>query len=262
MTDIVKINIVNGKPSVTSLKVAEVFGKEHFHVLRDIQNVIDKCPESFAASNFGCSSYLSEQNKEMPMYVLSKDGMMILTMGYTTPEAMRIKEAYITRFNEMEEELRKSRPVLPDFTSPLEAAEAWIVAERARIAEQARADYYQKTKAEIGSRREATAMATASVAIRKVDRLEDELGRGKRYKAVKAIPWLLDMFESTKGMYSVVGKALKRMSVDLGYNVEKIPCTEYPDGVNAYHVDIIDALFGELRDNPGMLSLYRRDKAA
>jgi len=35
--------------------VAEVFGKEHFHVLRDIQNL--ECPQDFRKSNFGCTSY-------------------------------------------------------------------------------------------------------------------------------------------------------------------------------------------------------------
>ena len=84
-------------------------------------------------------------------------------MGYTGEKAMAFKIAYIARFNEMEEQLRTTSPLLPNFRDPIAAAEAWIVAERARLAEQARADYYQRTKAEIGSRREATAMNTASV---------------------------------------------------------------------------------------------------
>ena len=123
-------------------------------------------------------------------------------------------------------------------------------------------DFYKRTKAEIGSRREATAMATASVAVRKVNALEDELGRGKRYKAVKAIPWLLEDFLPAKGMYSVVGKALKRLSADLGYAVEKIATPEFPDGVNAYHEDVIAAFRSELAHNPGMLDRYRKRDAA
>lgn len=120
-------------------------------------------------------------------------------------------------------------------------------------------DHAIRTKAEIGSRREATAMATASVAVRRVDALENELGRGKRYRQVKAIPWLQDVFLPSKGMYSAVGKALKRLSNDLGYRIEKIPSVEFPDGINAYHVDVVAALYGELNDNPGMLDRYRID---
>lgn len=133
--------------------------------------------------------------------------------------------------------------------------------EQRQLAE-AQRDEAIRTKAEIGSRREATAMATASVAVRKINALEDELGRGKRYKSVKAIPWLLKEFIESRGMYSVVGKALKRMSTDLGYSIEKIATPEYPEGINAYHVDVISAFRCELAQNPGMLDRYRKRRAA
>ena len=153
----VSTRTINGKEvlAVTSLQVAEHFGKEHKHVLRDIRIILEADEDGFSESNFGLSSYLTEQNKEMPMYVMSKDGFVLLVMGYTGPEAMRMKKAYIARFNEMEEQLRAASPLLPNFRDPIAAAEAWIVAERARLAEQARADYYQRTKAQIGIRREA-----------------------------------------------------------------------------------------------------------
>ena len=109
---------INGREvlAVTSIQVAEHFGKEHFHVMRDIKNTVDKCSESFNASNFGLVEYTDAKGEKRPMYVLSKDGFMMVTMGYTTPEAMRIKEFYISRFNEMEQELVKktaSAPVVP-----------------------------------------------------------------------------------------------------------------------------------------------------
>lgn len=96
--------------------------------MRDIKNTVDKCSESFNASNFGLVEYTDAKGEKRPMYVLSKDGFMMVTMGYTTPEAMRIKEAYIARFNDMEEQLRTTSPLLPNFRDPIAAAEAWIVA--------------------------------------------------------------------------------------------------------------------------------------
>lgn len=36
---------------------------------------------------------------------------------------------------------------------------------------------------------------------------------------------------------------------------------EYPDGINAYHVDVIAAFRSELAQNPGMLWKYRRNAA-
>lgn len=67
---------IGGKdvPAVTSLQIAENFGKEHFHVMRDIRAILEADEDGFGASNFGLSSYLTEQNKEMPMYIMSKDG--------------------------------------------------------------------------------------------------------------------------------------------------------------------------------------------
>ena len=139
MNELIQIEVVNGKPSVTSLQIAEHFGKEHFHVMRDIRAILEADEDGFGASNFGLSSYLTEQNKEMPMYVMSKDGFVLLVMGYNGPEAMRMKKTYIARFNEMEEQLRSSSPALPNFADPVEAARAWAdKEEQRRLEEQAK----------------------------------------------------------------------------------------------------------------------------
>lgn len=70
--------------AVTSLQVAERFGKEHKHVLRDIRIILEADEDGFSESNFGLSSYLTEQNKEMPMYVMSKDAFTLLTRSLTS----------------------------------------------------------------------------------------------------------------------------------------------------------------------------------
>lgn len=260
----ISLKEINGKevPAVTSQQVADSFGKRHDNVLRDIRETIAKCSESFTALNFEFSEYADSTGRKLPMYLLSKDGLMMVTMGYTTPEAMAVKESYINRFNKMEKQLRNSVPGLPNFQNPALAARAWAEQFEQRQIAEAQRDEAIRTKSWINNKKTATAMATASVAVRKAAALEDELGRGKRYKTVKAIPWLLDEFMPSKGMYSVVGKALKRLSADLEYAVEKIATPEFPEGVNAYHVDVIAAFRAELAQNPGMLDRYRRRDAA
>lgn len=89
----------------TSLKIAEKFGKEHAHVLRDIRDM--ECSDTFRESNFGLSSYKSAQGKTLPMYEVTRDGFTILAMGYTGKEAMKFKEDYINAFNAMENELKR-----------------------------------------------------------------------------------------------------------------------------------------------------------
>ena len=85
---------------VSSLDVAETFGKEHFHVLRDIREL--GCSEEFRQSNFGLTSYYDSQGKKRDMYIMTRDGFTMLVMGYTGELAMRFKEAYIKQFNAME----------------------------------------------------------------------------------------------------------------------------------------------------------------
>lgn len=129
------LHTLNGKtvPAVTSLQVAEAFGKRHDNVIRDIRNTLDKCSESFAVLNFEGSTFKDGTGRKLPCYLLSKDGLLMVTMGYTTPDAMRVKEAYIQRFNEMEAELARRERIpadptalgLPDFRDPVEAAQAW-----------------------------------------------------------------------------------------------------------------------------------------
>ncbi len=95
----------NGTARVDSLFVAEFFEKEHRIVLRDIRRLLT--PESglstdFGVHNFVQSSYSNNQNKKQPCYCMTRDGFTILAMGYNGPKAMKFKEVYIQRFNEME----------------------------------------------------------------------------------------------------------------------------------------------------------------
>lgn len=57
------------------------------------------------------------------MYLMTKDGFTMVAMAYTTPEAMRFKEAYIAEFNRMEAELQRgTQQSLPEFPAKIEAA--------------------------------------------------------------------------------------------------------------------------------------------
>ena len=102
---LVEIRIVNKEEVtvITSLDVAETFGKEHKRVLQDIREL--RCSEEFGKHNFVPSSYTSVQNKELPMYYITRDGFTLLAMGYNGEKAMQFKEAYIRQFNEMEKAL-------------------------------------------------------------------------------------------------------------------------------------------------------------
>ena len=101
------VTTIDGKQAVVSSRdVADVFDKRHHHVLRDIEEVIDKASEVFGKTNFGLSSYKSGTRKYKE-YLLAKDGLVMVVMGYTSEKAMQFKEAYINQFNRMEKLIRE-----------------------------------------------------------------------------------------------------------------------------------------------------------
>lgn len=90
--------------AVTSLDVAETFGKAHDKVMRDIREL--GCSAEFNAANFGDISYVDTKNRKQKAFVMTRDGFTLLVMGYTGELAMKFKEAYIKQFNAMEKALR------------------------------------------------------------------------------------------------------------------------------------------------------------
>jgi anti-repressor protein len=111
----------NGNAITTSLRVAEIFEREHRNILRDVQNL--SCSQNFRELNFALSSYTSSQNKKLPMYYMTKDGFSFLVMGYTGTKAGAFKEAFINAFNKIEEALKVKAPAIPSsFAEALELA--------------------------------------------------------------------------------------------------------------------------------------------
>lgn len=92
------------RAAVTSLDVAETFGKAHDKVMRDIREL--GCSPEFNAANFGDISYMDSMHRKQKAYVMTRDGFTLLVMGYTGDLAMRFKEAYIKQFNAMEAALQ------------------------------------------------------------------------------------------------------------------------------------------------------------
>lgn len=108
---------------VDSRKVAEVFGKQHKHVLRDIEHINQSksgLTEEFRRTNFEPITYKDQQGRKQPAYLMTREGFVMLVMGYTGKKAMGFKEAFLRRFCEMEQhiqalqELKDKHPMLMD----------------------------------------------------------------------------------------------------------------------------------------------------
>ncbi|MDI3257680.1 MAG: Rha family transcriptional regulator [Kyrpidia sp.] len=96
--------VKHGRPVVSSRDVARVFGKRHDNVLRDIEKL--DCSEEFHLLNFEEVKYRDAKGELRPEYLMTRDGFTFLVMGYTGKKAAAFKEAYIRRFNEMEQQLK------------------------------------------------------------------------------------------------------------------------------------------------------------
>ena len=100
--------IIDNEPTTSSLKIAEYFGKLHFHILEKIKKL--ECSQEFTDTNFRVSYYQDESGKSNLMYNLTKDGFVFLTMGFTGKRASQFKESYILEFNRMANSLTTTQP--------------------------------------------------------------------------------------------------------------------------------------------------------
>ena len=94
------------KETMTSLEIAELTGKQHQHVMRDVRALLD---QGVDASNFGLTSYTDKSNRQSPCYMLTKKGCLILASGY---DAL-LREKIINRWEELETKERTGGFVVP-----------------------------------------------------------------------------------------------------------------------------------------------------
>lgn len=148
-------------------------------------------------------------------YGISLDMAKELAMVERNEQGKKVRQYFIAI-----ERRAKHGISLPDFSDPVAAARAWADQREAR-------QLAERTKAEIGNRREATAMATASTAVRKANRLEQELDRAQSYATVKRMQMIYHG-------QSFNWRHLKQTGIEMG--IESIDIFDANYGtVKAYH---------------------------
>lgn len=93
-----------------TFKVALAFKRGHKDILRKTRAVIKSCSPQFAERNFTlCHENNDLQNgKPQPFYKMTRDGWMMIVMGFTGAEAIRLKEAFIAAFNWMADVIKNN----------------------------------------------------------------------------------------------------------------------------------------------------------
>lgn len=108
----------NKQAMTTSLRVAEVFGKDHKNVIQSIENL---AAEKSAAKFFAEATYYN-RGKQYPMYYMNRDGFTLLAMGFTGKKALQFKIQYIQAFNSMETQIRTGYAIPGSYAEALKLA--------------------------------------------------------------------------------------------------------------------------------------------
>lgn len=173
----------------------------------ELEGELGRC-ETFAAYRTGTP---------MAGYYLTLDQCLLVGMR----ESKAVRRKVRDKIKALEAEKKQTAPTLPG--TYIEALQALLESEKQK-------ELAIATKAEIGSRREATAMNTASQATKKVSKLEKELDVSKQYCTVKRMSML-----NHGQTYN--WRKLKSAGQDLG--IESIDVFDANYGtVKAYHADV------------------------
>lgn len=111
--------LIPNQKGMTSLQIAEVTGKRHDAILRDIRNLLK---QGVAAHNFVETSYTDKSNRQSPCFNLTPKGCLILASGYDAV----LRERIINRLEYLENE----KKVIKTPQTYLEALEALVASEK------------------------------------------------------------------------------------------------------------------------------------
>ena len=103
--------------TMSSREIAELTGKEHKHIIRDIRTIIEQLKDGPNLDHEEFQS-LTDNRGYTSEYLLTKNQTLLLMTGYNIP----LRQKLINRWQELE---NANKPTLPDFTNPAEAARAW-----------------------------------------------------------------------------------------------------------------------------------------
>lgn len=221
-TNLPALKVESGEVLANSRDVANIFGKRHDHVLRDIDQVL----ETQGSPDLGNRSWFkvveafdSKANRNIRSFDMTKDGFTLLVMGYTGPKAMQFKVAYINEFNRMEAELRK--PVVEaDTKDPVTAImQAMIIVRRDQLALEKRMD---ANEARLAVVERALPGPTTHMTVLAYFR-----AKGIRLSKEDAI---------------AMGRRCSRQAEREGVAVIKVEDPRYGE-VNSYPIDILDTVF-------------------
>ena len=179
------------------------------------------------AAKFIASSFYQGNGSaklERQIYVFPKREACLMAMSYS----YELQAQVFDRMTAMEQHIAAQN--LPSYAidDPIERAKKWIEEEKQKQLAIQERDHAIATKAEIGSRREATAMGRLSAKVKEVESLKVQLDKSLDFASIKAI-------EIATGR-KFGWHALKKWSKSNSSEIKTIPDPNFGE-VKTYHKD-------------------------
>lgn len=208
------------KQTMSSREIAELVESRHDNVKRSMETLRDKGIISFTQSEE--TSHDGAGARPIAIYMVNKRDSYIIVAQLSPEFTARL----VDRWQELESQAQRFDPASLTRIDILKLA---MESEEGRIKAEAERDHAIATKAQIGSKREATAMATAAKATREVSRLMERLGFNAKHATIKAVE-----------------SATKRSFGPQGWR----PLAAWCKAHGACAVDVPDPLYGTVKSWP------------
>ena len=235
------LSIVDNTVTMTSLELVDYINSERGEGEAELThaNFLAKVPKVLGEGGLiqFQDTYIHPQNGQTyPCYRFPKREACLMAMSYSYDLQAKV-------FDRMTALEAKTAPALPNYAEALRQLADKLEENQTLAIER---DHAIKTKAQIGSKREATAMATAATAKREAAKLKDQLGFSARHATI------LQVEDAAGGDFDFL--PLRRWCKANEVIAESVPDKRYPTGVKAwpaaawmavYGVDLVE-LFGEV----------------
>lgn len=113
MNNLIKVGeTINAKETMSSLQIAELTGKQHSNVMRDIRNILEQLEEKHKFNfelMFKITKLGNNAERKDPYYLLTKKDSLLLASGYDA----NLRAKIINRWEELEKEKRFGNFVIP-----------------------------------------------------------------------------------------------------------------------------------------------------
>ena len=240
--------ILNKPVTMSSREIAELCNKRHFHVMRDIRDILGEA--EIDETKFG-ATYTDSQNREKPCYELPKREAILVVSGYVAKYRLLI----IDRWQELE---TKQAPVIHDpvLQMIITTAQQLDLVKHEQFKQAVKIGDQQQQldnlleqhvevaeQVELDSRRIKKQSKILNQQQQQLDHIKDHIHVTTNYHTVLGYA-RTHGFKIPYSLAQTFGRKCASLSRKLGIRVGKVADERYEE-VGTYHIDILKTVFDD-----------------